>query len=89
MIKKLTPRQRDILMEVLQGKSNQEVADCFGITQATAERHVFNIYKRLGVHNRSGLFHLAKDAGLMKLTFKRERTDQWQPEADQDIHAFF
>jgi len=52
---KLTMRQQEILMKVAQGLSNREIAGNLHITEQTVKDHMYNIFKRLGVHNRTQL----------------------------------
>lgn len=66
----LTPRQREILAAISAGKSNLAIADSFGITQGAVEKHVNEIFARLGIANdesvsrrvRATLMYLAQDA---------------------------
>jgi len=48
----LTPRQLDILMRVVAGKSNKVIAKETGITESTVKGHVFAAYRVLRVRNR-------------------------------------
>ena len=48
----LTPRQRAVIEQVAEGKSNKEVARVLGISEGTVKVHVNAAYKTLGVHNR-------------------------------------
>jgi DNA-binding NarL/FixJ family response regulator len=50
---KLTPRQRDVLQLLVQGKSNKEIARRFELTEATVKAHVTAIFKCLGVSSRA------------------------------------
>jgi DNA-binding NarL/FixJ family response regulator len=48
----LTPRQREVLVLVASGLSNQEIANELGIAIETVKSHLRNVFARLGVHNR-------------------------------------
>jgi len=48
----LTFRQREIMKYIEDGKSNKAIADSLNLSVATVKRHVSNIFKTLGVHNR-------------------------------------
>lgn len=48
----LTPRERDVLRLVAQGRTNQEIAEELYIATKTASVHVSNILTKLGVTNR-------------------------------------
>ncbi|ABS63309.1 two component transcriptional regulator, LuxR family [Parvibaculum lavamentivorans DS-1] len=50
---KLTPRQREVLLELGKGRSNQEIAHVLGISIATVKLHVNAILQTLGVRNRT------------------------------------
>jgi DNA-binding CsgD family transcriptional regulator len=48
----LTDRERDILRRLAAGTSNADIAAELVVSPRTVERHVQNIYSKLGVHNR-------------------------------------
>lgn len=48
----LTSREMEILVKILEGKTNRELARQFSISQNTVKRHVTNIFDKLGVYNR-------------------------------------
>jgi FixJ family two-component response regulator len=48
-IDRLTPRERDILNLVLQGKSSREIAEAIFRTEKTVEFHRRNILRKLGI----------------------------------------
>ncbi len=45
----LTPREREVLALVAEGKSNQGIATACVITEAAVEKHVRNIFNKLGL----------------------------------------
>ncbi|MBO9712569.1 LuxR C-terminal-related transcriptional regulator [Sphingomonas sp.] len=49
----LTPRERDALAFVAQGKTDWEIATILGISQTTARSHVDNARRKLGAVNRA------------------------------------
>jgi len=49
----LTPRQRDVLMRLVQGKPNKTIARELGISDTTVKTHVSAVLQCLGVHNRT------------------------------------
>jgi ATP/maltotriose-dependent transcriptional regulator MalT len=49
----LTPREREVLGLIAEGLSNRGIAERLVISEATAARHVFNIFTKLGVHSRA------------------------------------
>jgi len=48
----LTPREREVMAEVVSGATNRTIADKFGISEDTVKRHLTNIYDKLGVSTR-------------------------------------
>jgi len=49
----LTPRQRDVLTRLRDGKSNKQIAHELGLTEGTVKVHVTAILRHLGVRNRT------------------------------------
>jgi DNA-binding NarL/FixJ family response regulator len=45
----LTPREHDVLAAMAEGKSNQGIADTLFVTEAAVEKHVTNIFHKLGL----------------------------------------
>ncbi|GAB4335243.1 MAG: alpha/beta fold hydrolase [Dehalococcoidia bacterium] len=60
----LSPREVDVLRLVAAGKSNAQIADALTLSTRTVERHVQNIYGKLGVHNRAAAVAWAIRNGL-------------------------
>lgn len=48
----LSPRERQVLALLTQGRTNREMADALGIAVRTATSHIAAIYRKLGVHGR-------------------------------------
>ena len=46
----LTPREREVLALIAQGRSNAGVAQELVVTVAAIERHVTSIFDKLGLH---------------------------------------
>jgi len=49
----LNPRQLEILHRLIDGKSNQEIADTLNLSEGTVRQYVSVIFKFLGVSNRT------------------------------------
>lgn len=64
-VAKLTPKERQILDEMVKGKTIGRVAEFLGVSKYTVQHHVKNIYKKLNVHNRAELVRKASDFGLL------------------------
>ena len=60
----LTKRELQILDLVLQGKSNQEIAEVLNISKRTAEVHRFNLMKKMEVKNQMELAKKAREFQL-------------------------
>jgi DNA-binding CsgD family transcriptional regulator len=61
----LSRRERQILAYAAAGKTNREIADELVISDKTVERHLSNIYRKLGLHNRSAATAYAYRHGLV------------------------
>ena len=48
-VERLTPRERDVLGLMAEGKSNQGIAEGLVVTEAAVEKHVTNIFHKLGL----------------------------------------
>lgn len=49
----LSPREREVLAPLARGDSNKAIAAALGISERTVERHVSNIFDKLGVTSRT------------------------------------
>jgi len=56
---RLTPREREIVQLLAEGKSNKEVAATLGIAVKTAEAHRANIMRKLNLHSLGELVRYA------------------------------
>jgi DNA-binding NarL/FixJ family response regulator len=56
---RLTPRQRQVLQLLTEGKSNKEIGTALGISTKTAETHRMHIMARLDLHSMSELVRYA------------------------------
>ena len=64
----LTPRQREVLQLVAEGKSMKEIAATLKISVKTVELHKFQIKERLGLHSTAELTKYAIAKGLVSGT---------------------
>ena len=51
----ITEREREIILKVVQGKSNADIASELFISLATVKTHLHNIYTKIGVESRYDL----------------------------------
>lgn len=61
----LTPRQRDVLKRVAEGRSTKEIAFDLNLSVKTVETHRAQIMDRLGIRDVAGLVRYAMRAGLV------------------------
>ncbi len=57
----LTPREKDILILVMKGFSNEEIAEKIFLSQQTVKNYLSTIYSKLGVENRFQAMRLAME----------------------------
>jgi DNA-binding CsgD family transcriptional regulator len=60
----LSAREREVLTALADGLTNHELAERLFISERTANRHLSNIFTKLGVHNRTAAARVALEAGL-------------------------
>ena len=61
----LTDRERAVLRELADGRSNRQIADALFIGEATVKTHLHNIYAKLDVVNRVQAVGRARERGLL------------------------
>jgi DNA-binding NarL/FixJ family response regulator len=61
----LTPRELEVLQLMAAGSSNGEIAQTLWVTEQTVKFHLSNIYRKLGVANRTEASHYAHMNGLV------------------------
>jgi DNA-binding NarL/FixJ family response regulator len=62
----LTPRQRQVVQLIAEGKSNQEIGAALKITVHTAETHRSNVMQRLNLHSISEIVRYAVRNDVIK-----------------------
>jgi pimeloyl-ACP methyl ester carboxylesterase/DNA-binding CsgD family transcriptional regulator len=60
----LSPRQRQVLELLAQGRDNAQIAAALGLSDKTVRNQVSTLFDRLGVEGRSQAIVLAREAGL-------------------------
>ncbi|MDP8994569.1 MAG: response regulator transcription factor [Pseudomonadota bacterium] len=58
----LSPREQMVARLVAEGRRNREIADALGISEGTVKVHLYKIYDKLGVGNRTELAILTRKA---------------------------
>jgi len=57
--RRLTPREREIIQLLAEGRSNKEIATLIHLSVKTVETHRSNLMRKLGLHSLSDLIHYA------------------------------
>lgn len=73
----LTPRERDVLLALVRGGSNREIAADLDLSPRTVEMHRASMMARLGVNSLSQALKIAYDAGIA--ADRRARQTQQRP----------
>ncbi len=63
-VETLTPRQREILQLIAEGRSTKEIASTLDISIKTVEAHRSQLMDRLGIHDVAGLVRYAIRTGI-------------------------
>lgn len=66
-ISRLSDREREVLVQIANGKSNKEIAMLLGIGVRTIETHRERIMRKLDIHSVAGLTKFAIAHGLVSL----------------------
>jgi ATP/maltotriose-dependent transcriptional regulator MalT len=53
----ISTREKEVLAQLLGGMSNREISRALGISEKTVKNHLWRIYRKIGVRNRTQLFH--------------------------------
>jgi DNA-binding NarL/FixJ family response regulator len=64
----LTPRQREVLQLVAEGRTAREIAEILGVSRKTVEFHKSSIMRLLGLRSTAELTRYALDHGLLAPT---------------------
>jgi DNA-binding NarL/FixJ family response regulator len=61
----LSEKEVEVLGELAQGKSNRQIAQALWLSEQTVKFHLRNVYRKLGVGNRTEALRLALDRHLV------------------------
>jgi DNA-binding NarL/FixJ family response regulator len=61
----LTPREREVLVGIAEGRTNRQIATALGVAERTARTHVSNILAKLGLASRTQAAMWAVREGLV------------------------
>lgn len=60
----LTRREWQVLRGLLVAENNREIAARLGVEESTVKRHLYNLFRKVGVRNRLEALNWARAAGL-------------------------
>lgn len=60
----LSARERDVMLEVIQGKLNKQIGAALGITEKTVKVHRGRVMEKMGVGSVAELVHLCDTVGI-------------------------
>ena len=63
--KLFTPRQKEIVLEILKDKTNNQIADSLHISKHTVTTHRKHIFKKSNTHNKEELLVFCKRYGII------------------------
>jgi DNA-binding NarL/FixJ family response regulator len=66
-VRSLTPRQREVLRFLAEGRSAKEIASSLSVSARTVEFHKYQMMETLGLHTNAELIHFAIKHGLVDL----------------------
>ncbi len=66
-LEKLSQRERDVLKLIVEGRSNQEIAEMLNISKKTAETYKVRIMRKLDIHDLPSLVKFAIQQGLTSI----------------------
>lgn len=66
IVEPLTPREKEVLIEIAKGKSNKEIAASLFITEKTVKTHVSNLLAKLQLQDRTQAALYAIKHGISK-----------------------
>jgi DNA-binding NarL/FixJ family response regulator len=61
-LKRLTPREREVLAEIAQGKSNEAIAESLVLTKRGIEKHINSIFQKLSLSDATDVSKRVKAA---------------------------
>ena len=69
----LTPRELDVLRQVIDGQANKQIARRLGISEKTVKGHLTNVFQRIGVTDRTQAALWAERTGIFREDGSRDQ----------------
>lgn len=66
LLSSLTDRERQIVEQLVKGRSNNQIAESFVVSVATVRSHISNILRKLGLSSRSEVARLVREQSVSK-----------------------
>ncbi len=63
----LTTRERQVLQQIAEGKTNRQVAESLGVSVKTVDTHRTRLMRKLGIHDQTTLVKFAIRKGIVTL----------------------
>jgi len=61
----LTHREIEIIRHAVNGNTSKETAAVLMLSHRTVQQHIYNIYRKFGIHNMVGVLRLAVSKGII------------------------
>lgn len=81
---RLSPREREILPILLRGRDAKYIMDTFYISQSTAKTHIYNIYRKFGIHSRQEHLDFVEDIEFIDFGSPDEQAQSDEPRQDEN-----
>lgn len=81
LARSLTPREREVLVRLVQGESTSAMARSMGVRLSTTRSHIDSMLTKLGVHTRLEAIALAVREGMVDMAADLSEMDWGEPEA--------
>jgi DNA-binding NarL/FixJ family response regulator len=79
-VRKLTPREREVLEQAARGLSNREIGSELQIAEQTVKNHLNNAMRKLALHDRTHAVVIAIGEGLISLPVRSDASEGSVPE---------
>jgi FixJ family two-component response regulator len=77
---RLSPREREVMECLIQGRLNKQIAEDLEISQKTVKAHRGRVMEKMEVHSVAQLVHLCETAGILA---RQSASDRLGPAPDR------